>query len=264
MCSARGIGQLRRSDTGRQRAAGLLAAATGMAILAAPARAQPILPVTEPHAPSLRARALSWYERLEPTLLASVSVRPVTLTIDALRRGRETGGIGEFGVRLNPMAALCGPQPRQSCRIVSRLTLEPHVSLGATHLRGIAARAGESSFATFEILGIRAAYAVNRYLVPQLLYRRGTHTSEQFEGGDVINLWGPGSTRGIGLLVPLTTLRRGITVSISEHRGSFENVERRNQVTNEKVISTTRRPFTARSWQVGWSGPFTGVTWPWQ
>lgn len=206
----------------------------------------------------------SWQRRLDATLVAGAFVRPVSLQLDGLDRKNATGLYGEFGVRTAPVAVLCGARPGATCRALSRITVAPHVSLGATHLRGIDARTGESAFSTFELLGARVAYPITRRIVPYAVYRRGKHASEQFEGGDVVNLWGPGTTRGVGLELPLTRLGRGLSIAFTQQRGRFKNIETRDAVRNRKIINTTDRVYRATSWQIGWSGPFTGVTWPWQ
>ncbi len=209
-------------------------------------------------------RARSWLHRLDARIVAGLFVRPVSLRLDAVDRNRATGLHGEFGLRTAPVAPLCGSRTGGACRWLSRFTVAPHASLGATHLQGINPQAGESAFSSFEVLGVRAGLPITRRIVPYVLYRRGTHSSEQFENGDVVNLWGPGSTRGAGIEVPLTPLGRGFSIAWTEQRGRFDSVETRDVVQQRKVISRTSRPFRATAWQIGWSGPFTGVTWPWQ
>jgi hypothetical protein len=217
-----------------------------------------------PTSTAAAAAPRSWQQRLDATIVAGAFVRPVSLSLDGVDRKNATGLYGEFGVRVAPIAVLCGARPGASCKVLARITLAPHASLGATHLRGIEARTGESAFSTFELLGVRAAYPITRRIVPYVVYRRGKHASEQFESGDVVNLWGPGTTRGVGLELPFTPLGRGLSIAFTQQRGRFESIETRDVVRNKKVISNTARDYRATSWQIGWSGPFTGVTWPWQ
>jgi hypothetical protein len=209
-------------------------------------------------------RNRSWLQRLDATLVAGLFVRPVSLTLEGIDRDRATGLHGEFGLRTTPVAPVCGRRTGSICRVLSRITATPHISLGATHLGGIDARAGESAFSTFELLGVRVGYPVTRRIMPYAIYRRGKHSSEQFENGDVVNLWGSGSTVGGGIEFPITSLRRGLSIAWTQQRGRFDTIETRDAVQNVKVIGAANRSFRATSWQIGWSGPFTGVTWPWQ
>jgi len=206
----------------------------------------------------------SWLERLRPALVAGIFARPVSLSIDDVESDPGTGLYAEFGLRLSPIASLCGAKRNTVCRITSPITLTPQVSLGATQLLGIQPTAGASSFSTAELMGLRVAYPIGRRIVPFVKFGSGTHSSEQFENGEIVNLWGTGSSRSAGVELPLTRLGRGISIAVTQHRGRFVSIETLDTQNNVKVLGPADRPYTAFSWQVGWSGPFTGVTWPWQ
>lgn len=207
--------------------------------------------------------ARSRWQRLEPTLVAAAVIRPSALNLGIVSGTFDTGLAGEFGVRSRPLTLLCRAATGPFSRNVDRLAIDVHASLGATRFRGIEPRDGERGYSTTE-LGARAAFRFTDCCTPFVLLRRGKHAAELYEGGDIVNVWGSGSTRGLGLFVPRTKLGRGVTIAFLWHSGTFTDIETRDQIAKVKTIGTTSRPFTARSWQIGWSGPFTGVTWPWQ
>jgi hypothetical protein len=205
----------------------------------------------------------SWLERLQTTIVAGIFARPVTYTISD-QESKAAWLYAELGLRLSPFASLCGAKRNTLCRVTAPITLTPHLALGATELLGIEPVAGASSYATAEMMGLRLAYPIRRRVVPFVSWRSGTHSSEQFENGDVVNIWGDGRSLSAGIELPITRLGRGLSIGVTQHRGAFTSIETRDLENGVKILSSTNRPVTAFSWQVGWSGPFTGVTWPWQ
>lgn len=204
------------------------------------------------------ATAPSWRDRLQPQVVAGASVRHAWLEMDEINVTSAPGLLLQVGLQNRPLALFC---MTASC-VASRLQLTPHVGIGATHLRGIEAGARKGSFATTEV-GLKLGYALASRVTPFVSGATGTHSTERDEG-EVVNLWGRGKSLGFGLQWSITTLGRGVELAFVRHRGDFTNRETLDAARNEKVIAEIIRPFSAWSLAIGWSGTFTGVTWPWQ
>jgi len=205
----------------------------------------------------------SWVARLSPQIVAGAFVRQVTLDIEDEQAASARGLLVQIGLRVTPLAPFCRTA-QVGCAVLRRIWLIPQAGLGGSHLRGIDSAASEGSFATFEVLGAKLGYELAPRFSGYVAGSRGTRSSEQFEGGDVVNLWGTGASAGIGAEWRLTPLGRGVEVALMRHWGRFRNREGRDPLGRDKMVTTIDRPFEAWSIQVGWSGPFGGVTWPWQ
>jgi hypothetical protein len=200
----------------------------------------------------------SWRERLRPEVAAGAFVRRVSVDIEGTNAASTQGLLVQAGLRVRPFALFC----RTSRCAASRVQITPNFQLGATHLRGITDEPGKGSFATAEA-GARLGVLVHSKVVPFVTGAFGTHSTEQYEG-QVANLWGRGASVGVGVALPWTRLGRGLELALVQHRGDFTKREILNAARTEKAITDINRSFSGWSLAVGWSGPFTGVTWPWQ
>lgn len=246
-----GMCHARAATRHQLRATGVVALLLLLSLHASPAQAQ-----------SDSAR-LSWLDRLAPRIVAGAFVRQVALDIEDRPAASARGLLLHVGLRVRPLAPFCRAAGGR-CETMRRIALTPQAGLGGTHLRGIDAAPDDGSFATFELLGAKLGYDLGARLSAFVMASRGTRSSEQFEDGDVVNLWGTGTSAGLGAEWTITPLGRGVEVALVRHWGSFANREGRDALGSAKVVTAVDRPFEAWSIQVGWSGPFGGVTWPWQ
>jgi hypothetical protein len=138
------------------------------------------------------------------------------------------------------------------------IRVTPKVLLLATHLRGMDVNRDAFAYSTLDV-GVRATYARGRvrpYVEPR---RALVRTAELPESrSDVLNYRGGGTAWAFGVEVPLAPSGRGLDLSVAIARGRFTEAER---AAVQQPVSLRNR---AVSVHVGWSGPFTGISLPWQ
>ena len=67
-----------------------------------------------------------------------------------------------------------------------------------------------------------------------------------------------------GHALPLVGSGRGIEFALLRSTGTFDTQETRTPDRSAKVVSSANLPYRAVMYQIGWSGPFTGVSIPWR
>jgi hypothetical protein len=188
----------------------------------------------------------------------------MSVAFDGGRAERNSGVALHFGARLTPPPWLCDSSRSVACRAVRRLQVTPHVAIAATHLRGLNPATDRYAFSYVDKFGLKAAYPVRPRFRLTAILRTGARAAELSENNDVVNYWGAGSTIGGGLEIPLTGEGRGVELAVVRTTGRFDQREIRNAVLGEKEIQPADLPFRAVAIQIGWSGPFTGITPPWR
>ncbi len=173
----------------------------------------------------------------------------------------------QIGLTLAPFARLCSRRGG-FCGELSGVRITPQLAFAATHFRGLSPDSDPYSFAYFHLLGGKVSYPLLARLRPFVVFSHGSVSSERFEavpyGNDVVNYIGNGTTSGIGVEIPMVRSGRGFQLSLSRISGRFEERELWDRAANAKVFVSANVPFRAYTFQLGWSGPFTGVSLPWQ
>ncbi len=205
-----------------------------------------------------------WLERLAVTPNAGVAWSPVSVSFDDARAQTEKGLWVHFGVRMSPFAVVCGDAPSGFCSELSAITVTPHVAYGATHLRGMNPESDPFAFSTTDAQSIQVSYELTKRIRPLFVMRRGRSTAELFENGDYVNYWGSATNTGFGFEVPITPRGRGLEITFLHSVGAFDTKETRDRAQKVKTIGPANKSFRAVALQVGWSGPFSGVSLPWQ
>lgn len=168
----------------------------------------------------------------------------------------------DFGYRFRE---LCLPWLPVLCwqrvTALAPLRLTGGVTLVATDLRGMDPVRDRYAYANVD-LALRASYTVQwgRELRPYVEMRRGTRTAELVSptGSETWNYSGPGTAIGAGLELPITPTGRGLDLGIVSSRGRFSQYEYLGDPTGVDL------PHRALIVHLGWSGPFSGISLPWQ
>lgn len=170
-----------------------------------------------------------------------------------------------FGIRLAPLAIWSRCHTSAICRQLGRVLVTGHLAYGATHLRDMDPVSDEYAFSFVDPLGVKVAYPVlDRFRVTAIM-RSGRRTAERVVNGEVVNYWGQGgSARGFGFEIPIAESGRGLEVTLLRLSGRFDSVETLNAARTEKLILPADLSYNAIVLQVGWSGPFTGISLPWR
>ena len=171
-----------------------------------------------------------------------------------------------LGARINPAAVWpCRRMDRAWCNALTRFTVTPHLAYGATHARGLNPATDSYAFSFLDLPGFKFSYQLLDKLRLSALIRGGRHTAERFAQGDIVNYWtASGKTVGLGFEIPLVGSGRGIEFAMLRSTGAFDTQETRTPDRSAKVVSSANLPYRAVVFQIGWSGPFTGVSIPWR
>lgn len=197
-------------------------------------------------------------------LFAGLAWSPVSLEFGAASAERQSAVAIHLGYRFLAFGWLCKGKSGL-CGALAPLTLTPQVGYGATHVLGMKAPGDSYAFSFIDLPGLTATYPLGRKVRVSLIGRMGTHTAERFENGDVVNYWGSGErTLGIAVEVPLVASGRGLEIALLRMRGTFDSMETLNPQRTSKVIVPVSVSYRATLLQIGWSGPFTGISLPWQ
>ena len=138
------------------------------------------------------------------------------------------------------------------------LRLTFHVAFMATDLRGMDPERDTYSYSHLDF-GVRATYALANEWRPYLTARMGSRTTEQLGApNEVWNRVGSGSAFGAGLEIPVSPSGRGLDVGVTFLGGRFTEYE------FMKTVTPSELSHRAVSFYVGWTGPFTGISLPWQ
>ena len=138
------------------------------------------------------------------------------------------------------------------------LRVTAHIAFLATDLRGMDPERDEFAFAHLD-LGLRFSYALKNDMRPYLTVRSGTRTAEQLGApNEVWNRVGSGTALGAGVEIPFTPTGRGLDVGVTTLRGRFTEYE------FLKTVTPSELKHRAIVVHVGWTGPFTGISLPWQ
>lgn len=142
---------------------------------------------------------------------------------------------------------------------LERLRLTPKLSLTATHLRGMDPAKDEFAYSSLD-LGVRATYASRRRFRPYVEPRRGiTQTAERLDGASrILNYRGTGTAWAFGVEIPLAPSGRGVDIGMTFTRGRYTETE------YQEILKPADLRHRAYSLHIGWSGPFTGISLPWQ
>ena len=214
--------------------------------------------------PNKKGTGRGWLDKLAIEPNAGLAWSPVSVSFDDSRAETEKGLWLHFGLRTSPLALFCGDSPRGICTELAAITITPHIAYGATHLRGMNPDTDPFAYSTIDPQSIQISYAVTKRVRPMFLFRHGRTSAELFENGDFVNYWGSATSWGFGFEVPMTPKGRGLEVALLRRVGSFDTKETRDAEHNVKVIGPATKSFRAVAFQIGWSGPFTGVSLPWQ
>lgn len=137
-----------------------------------------------------------------------------------------------------------------------RVTL--HLAFLATDLRGMDPERDQYAYANLDV-GLRFSYALGNEWRPWVTVRTGTRTTEQLGGpNEIWNRVGSGTALGGGIEIPVTATGRGLDLGVTMMTGRFTEYEFLKTVTHSEL---KHRAFAIH---VGWSGPFTGISLPWQ
>jgi hypothetical protein len=197
-------------------------------------------------------------------LFAGLSGSLVGLEFGGASSDQQKAVAFHLGYRFLPFGWLCNGKSGL-CRAIAPLRLTPQLGYGATHVLGMKAPGDAYAFSFIDVPGLSATYPLGKRALLSVIVRRGKHTAERFENGDVVNYWGSGgSTLGIALEIPRVASGRGLEVALLRLRGTFDSVESRNEDRTDKVILLANVSYRALVLQVGWSGPFTGISLPWR
>lgn len=249
---------MKTPDTGRSTpvalgflAAGALAMAAGPKLEAQPAdRAAP-------------SQAFTRYDvKLGP--VAGIAKSWLTVAFSGAGTRTEKGVGLHLGLRFAPIAVFCNARKITGCGGFARLLAIPHFAYAATHLRGMNPATDSYAFSYIDTRGVKIAYPVFDSLRVTATYRMGKRTAERFQDGDVVNYWGPGRAMGVGIEIPVRASGRGVELTVAWLSGHFNTLEIRNPARTAKVLLPVSVRYRATVIQVGWSGPFTGVSLPWQ
>jgi len=228
------------------------------------ARLAPLILLT---AVDARAQTSPDSERVVLGAQAGIVWSPVRVTVN---HGQEqtTGGVGvHFGLGVRPLARLGGNGFLP--KTLRRIRLTPHFALTASHLRGIDPAVDSVAFSEFSLFGLRVTYEAVKRLHVFGIMRYGKRSAEvpRRVGAalDTDNVWGSAGTYGGGIHIPLTKSGRGLEIAALTSRGDFKWREVVDRVRNDHLEDVpVQIPFRAMWIQIGWSGPFTGASLPWQ
>jgi hypothetical protein len=228
----------------------MISAVVAVASIAATAPAQPPDP--------MRARGDT------VGIFAGLAWSPVSLEFGGASSERQNAVAIHLGYRFLPFGWLCKGKSGV-CGVIAPLRLTPQLGYGATHVLGLKAPGDAYAFSFIDLPGLVTTYPLGDAVLLSLIVRSGKHTAERFQDGDVVNYWGSGGgTLGVALEFPLVASGRGIEVALLRMRGTFDSVESRNEDRSDKVILPANVSYRVLMLQVGWSGPFTGISLPWQ
>lgn len=197
--------------------------------------------------------------------VAGIAWSPQSVSFDNGPSLDQRGLSVHFGLRLAPLAIWSGCHTNALCRELGRVLVTGHLAYGATHLRGMDPVSDEFAFSFVDPLGIKLAYPVLDRLRLTAIMRSGRRTAERVVDGEVVNYWGQGGTaRGFGIEIPIAKSGRGLEVTLLRLAGRFDSVETLNADRTEKLVLPADLAYNAIVLQVGWSGPFTGISLPWR
>jgi hypothetical protein len=174
------------------------------------------------------------------------------------------GGRLDFGYRIRSLCLEWAPiLCWQRSAALAPLRLTPHLSLFATDVRGMDVDRDKYAYAVVD-KGLRVSYALpgTRELRPYFDVMSGKRTAERRAPAPLVrrvwNYTGGGSALGIGLEIPVARSGRGLDVGVTWIRGRFTQYE------FLKADSAADVRHRAVAVHVGWSGPFSGISLPWQ
>lgn len=192
-------------------------------------------------------------------LVAGLGVSRVYLALGDAADYAKMGGQFDIGYR---MAQLCLVDVPVLCwqryAPLRPLRVTAHLAFLATDLRGMDPERDRYAYALLNV-GLRMSYALGNDLRPWVLLRTGSHTAETVGApNEVWNRVGTGTALGVGIEIPLTPTGRGLDVGITRSNGRFTEYE------FMKTVTPWETKFRAMVFHVGWTGPFTGISLPWQ
>jgi hypothetical protein len=139
------------------------------------------------------------------------------------------------------------------------LRLTAGLTFVATDVRGMNPANDRYAYSNVDF-GLRASYPVIGPMRVFVEARQGKKTAELVapDSANVWNYYGNAVTTGAGVEIPITPRGRGLEVGVSRARGRFDTYEYLED------LFPADRAHSAWMVHVGWSGPFTGVSLPWQ
>lgn len=147
-----------------------------------------------------------------------------------------------LGLRFNPLW----------CTKIESFRLTPHFAFAITDAAGMDPRTDKYALADVEV-GVEGSLRIRRHLRPYAFYRAGIHTAEHIDDLQVWNYSGHGTSKGVGLEIPLLSGGSGVDLGLRFGSGRFTDAER---LTNHRDIDIQ---FRERIWYVGWSGSLRGM-----
>jgi hypothetical protein len=208
--------------------------------------------------PTAAAQAQS-VDRNYDGLVAGLAVSRVDLALGDASWSAKMGGQFDLGYRMTQfcpvnLPVLCWQRyaPLQPLRVTA------HIAFLATDLRGMDPESDRYAYAHLNF-GLRFTYALANEMRPYLTLRTGSHTAETVGApNEVWNRVGSGTAFGLGLEIPLTPTGRGLDIGFTHSKGNFAEYE------FMKTVTPWETKFRAVVFFIGWTGPFTGISLPWQ
>jgi hypothetical protein len=170
------------------------------------------------------------------------------------------GGRFDFGYRarqvcINWMPLLCW----QRVSWLKPLRLTGGLTLFATDVRGMDPERDDYAFSNVDFTA-RASYPSVGEKRLYVEARRGTRTAELLAPNrtETWNYSGSGVTLGWGIEIPITPSGRGLEIGVTYGKGRFTKYE------FLELEYPADLAYRATVVHVGWSGPFSGASLPWQ
>ncbi len=174
-------------------------------------------------------------------IIGAVAYGAVSLSLNSATYQSKGMLSSRFGFRIDPLWFTK----------VHGFRLTPHIAYAVTDFRGMSAG---DAYAFSDInAGIELSYRVHRRLRPYIFGRRGSHSAEHVDAGQIWNYSGHGTGGGGGLEIPILAGGSGFDFGFRSESGHFGDAERL------KVHRPIDVGFRARIWYLGWSGSLRGM-----
>lgn len=165
----------------------------------------------------------------------------------------------DLGYRFHEICRSLIPLCWQRVSWLKPLRLTGGITLIATDIRGMDPDKDTFAYSNVDF-GLRASYAQSRRLRYYGEFRIGKKTAELL-APDRLTMWnyaGTAKTMGAGIELPWFDSGRGFELGVSWTKGRFTTYE----YFEEEFAANLSH--SARVIHFGWSGPFTGISLPWQ